>query len=85
MFIDDIKGYIDDWKKEKDYSNIIWNVQNLITSEYKIRLFRSLHNTQWYSVVQRIDLSRNDINADIIDFIDARYVRTQNTMILEWL
>ena len=64
---------------------MIWNVQNIFTSEYKCRLFGILHTTQEFSVVQRIDINKNDGNANIIDFIDASYVKTENTTILERL
>ena len=69
----------------KEYGNIIWNVQKLFTSECKSRLFIILHITQEFTVVQRIDISQSYGNAHIINFVDASYVKTEITTILEWL
>ena len=60
-------------------------MKNVFTSEYRSRLFISLHNNQEFSIIQRIKFSQNGGNADIINFIDASYVKTENTTILEWL
>ena len=85
LCIDDITGSIEEWAQKKESGNIIWDVKNLFTSEYNSRLFRSLHNNKECSVIQRIDLIRNDGDTDIINFIDASYVKIENTTILEWL
>ena len=55
------------------------------TPEYKSRLFISLHNTQEFSVVQRIDFSLNDGSSDIINLIDTSYVKTEDTTIMDML
>ena len=60
-------------------------MENIFTSEYKSRLFRSLHDNQECSVIQNIYLSRNDGNAYIINFIDASYVKTEINTLLKWL
>ena len=60
-------------------------MKNLFTSEYKSRIFKILYNTQECLVIQRIYLSTNYGNSDIINFIDASYIKTENTMILYWL
>ena len=85
LCIYDIRGSLSEWEQKKESGNIIWNMKNVFTSEYNSILFRSLHNNQEYPVVQRIDLIRNYVDADIINFIDASYVKTENTAILEWL
>ena len=48
-------------------------------------MFKILYNTQECLVIQRIYLSTNYGNSDIINFIDASYIKTENTMILYWL
>ena len=60
-------------------------MKNLFSSDYNSRLFRSIHNNQGFPFILRIDLSRNYGNADMINFIDERYVKTENTTVLEWL
>ena len=60
-------------------------MENVFTSENKSRTFRSMHNSQECPFVQRIDLSQNYRNVDIINFIKTSYVKTENTTILEWL
>ena len=60
-------------------------MKNVFTSEYKSRIFKILYNTQECLVIQRIYLSTNYVNSDIINFIDASYIKTENTMILYWL
>ena len=66
---------------------IIWKYYtecaNIVTSEYKSRIFKSLHKTEECLVVQRIDLIQNYGNADIINCFDAIYIQTENTTILE--
>ena len=75
MCIDDITGLLAEWALKKLSGNIIWNVKNVFTSEYKSRLFISPHNYQKRPVVQKINLNRNDRNADIINLVDASYVK----------
>ena len=57
--------------------------ENVFTPEYWSRLPRSLNTNQECSVIPRIYPSRNYGNADIINFIDAGYFKTENTTILE--
>ena len=77
MCIDDITGLLAEWALKKLSGNIIWNVKNVFTSEYKSRLFISPHNYQKRPVVQKINLNRNDRNADIINSIGASYVKIE--------
>ena len=60
-------------------------MKNVFTSEYRSRLFISLHNNQEFSIIQRIKFSQNGGNADIINFIDASYVKTEINTLLKWL
>ena len=46
LCIDDITGSLSEWERIKESGNIIWNVQNVFTSEYRSRIFITLHNTQ---------------------------------------
>ena len=85
MCIDEITSFLEERAQKKEPGKIIRNVKNIFTSEYKSRLFISLHNNQECSVAQRIDIIRNDENSDIINFIGAIYVKIENTRILDWL
>ena len=76
LCIYDITCSLSEWEQSKETRNSIWDVQNVFTSEYRSKIFRSPHNTQECSVFQRIYISRNNGNADIINFIDAIYVKT---------
>ena len=64
---------------------MIW--LTIISLERKSRGFIQAITTTTYEYlsIQRIDLGQNDRNANIINFIDAIYVETENTTILEWL
>ena len=76
LCINGIAGSLAEWGRKKESGNIIWNVKNVFTSEYKSIIFKILHNNQECLVIQRIDLSQNYGNSDIINFIDGTYVKT---------
>ena len=60
-------------------------MNNVFTSRNNNKNFRSLQNNHDCSVIQRIDLRLNYGNLEIINFIDASYVKTFNSKILEEL